>query len=237
MLGRMDTSTAAITYYPSSLTCLGYNAFDWSVEGSSIDANDNIWVAMHYNGVSGYTKLVQFDSSGALLSTYDPSTATRNWTDFTTGPDGNLWIADSRNDQITKLTLSTVTHAVVGSTNYAISGNPHGITAGPDGNLWFVEDDSTIGKITTGGTVTYYTVTSGRKPQRFTTGSDGALWFTALRSSGATTDAIGRITTSGAVVEYEIPTSNADPWGITSGVDGALWFTEAASNKIGRLGY
>ena len=58
--------------------------------------------------------------------------------------------------------------------------NPLGITVGPDGALWFTEFDAgSIGRITTGGGITYYPLlNSNDKPAEITSGPDGGIWFT-----------------------------------------------------------
>ena len=70
---------------------------------------------------------------------------------------------------------------------------PPGITAGPDGALWFTElDGNKIGRITTAGTITEFTIpTGGSNPIGITAGPDGALWFTEGNGNK-----IGRITTT-----------------------------------------
>jgi len=101
---------------------------------------------------------------------------------------------------------------------------------GPDGALWFVnEGNSSIGRITTRGTVTNFSGaginiadTSG-----IVSGPDGALWF-------VDGNAIGRITTGGVVTTYSDP-SIFLPLDITVGPDGALWFTNAWNNSSGRI--
>jgi len=107
-----------------------------------------------------------------------------------------------------------------------------GITAGPDGNLWFAAQDSNrIGRITTAGVVTQFTVpTAGSQPLAITSGSDGNLWFT--EESG---NKIGRITPTGTFTEFGLPTANSLPGRITTGADGNVWFTEQTNNKIGRI--
>ena len=74
---------------------------------------------------------------------------------------------------------------------------PAGDRAGPDGALWFTNRDS-IGRITTGGTVTSYSDASISGPWGIAAGPDGALWFTNYRGNS-----IGRITTSGTVTELQ----------------------------------
>ena len=58
-----------------------------------------------------------------------------------------------------------------------------GITAGPDGALWFTEyNGNVIGRITTAGVFTEYTLPQGgSEPFWITTGPDGNLWFTDMR--------------------------------------------------------
>src|ERR1035438_8811512 len=83
--------------------------------------------------------------------------------------------------------------------------NPWGIAAGPDGALWFTESVGKIGRITTSGTITEYTVPTAVSLGDITAGPDGALWFTDFGGNK-----IGRITTSGTITnEYPIPTANS----------------------------
>jgi virginiamycin B lyase len=114
-----------------------------------------------------------------------------------------------------------------------------GITAGPDGALWFCEyaspsATSKIGRITTAGFLTEYTVPAGSAGfpgvLEIHAGADGALWFTEFIANQ-----IGRITTAGVITEFTVPTTDSRPTEITAGPDGALWFTENSGNKIGRI--
>src|SRR5207302_2167281 len=69
---------------------------------------------------------------------------------------------------------------------------PSGIAAGPDGALWFTNSgNSSIGRITTAGTVTNYTGPGISQPVGIAAGPDGALWFTNPGNSS-----IARITTA-----------------------------------------
>jgi len=66
------------------------------------------------------------------------------------------------------LEISVVPNATVNLTEYALPTAPSGpqsITAGPDGALWFTENGGNkIGRITTAGAVTEYTVPTGISP-------------------------------------------------------------------------
>jgi streptogramin lyase len=129
-------------------------------------------------------------------------------------------------------------------TTYSVpSGGGGGvITPGPDGALWFTEPSSNrIGRVTTDGIVTEYTVPTPNSsptgisgPAAIAVGPDGALWFPEYLGSK-----IGRITTSGVITEYPLPHPTSYPDGIVAGPDGALWFTEFLSTSfqgaIGRI--
>ena len=113
------------------------------------------------------------------------------------------------------------------------------ITTGPDGNLWFTLDGSQsarIGRITTSGTITLFTLPSPNDylyMSGIAAGPDGNLWFT-YQDFTTNVNAIGRITTSGAVTLTSTQTANSGPTDITAGPDGNMWFTEAVGN-IGRI--
>lgn len=107
-----------------------------------------------------------------------------------------------------------------------------GITVGSDNNLWFVEDQySTVGSITTGGTITEHGVTSSHNPAFFyaiTKGPDGNLWFTESDAPG-----IGTYTTGGTYSEYL--QSGGGVYGITTGPDGNLWYTGNDSHSVSHV--
>ncbi len=180
---------------------------------------------------------------------------------ITTGPDGNLWFAETGADRIGRMTpagvltefpLPAVT-VPAGST-----GPPPGptkITVGPDGALWFTGIPGEVGRITTAGVVTEFAVPLVPPPAgssagtvsteavllAITTGPDGALWFTGVPGE------VGRITTTGVVTKFavpDIPPPAGSPKGtastpatlsaITVGPDGALWFT-GVPGEVGRI--
>jgi streptogramin lyase len=109
---------------------------------------------------------------------------------------------------------------------------PRGIVSGPDGALWFTEQSGNqIGRITTAGVITEFTIPSNASPVSITVGPDGALWFTEGNRNN-----IGRITTAGSITEYVNPAGGvASSYGIAAGSNGALWFTDSSRRKIGRI--
>jgi streptogramin lyase len=107
-----------------------------------------------------------------------------------------------------------------------------GITVGPDGALWLTSTNpSSIGRITTSGTISTFTDPSIKDPIGITDGPDGALWF--ANSFGGS---IGRITTKGNVSSFTAK-GISQPQNITVGSDGALWFSNnnSSNQPIGRI--
>jgi virginiamycin B lyase len=112
---------------------------------------------------------------------------------ITTGPDGALWFTESVTGKIEQIaTDGKITEFALPNPD----AHPWGITTGPDGALWFTEAScvrqpgprcavgNKIGRITTTGLVTEFTVPSdGSGPHSITIGPDGALWFTEYYGS------------------------------------------------------
>ncbi len=141
---------------------------------------------------------------------------------ITTGPDGALWFAAEDSQSIGRITTSGQVTA------YRVPGanaQPVNITVGPDGALWYTDENSRIGRLTTTGVGTEYSLPDGGTPWGITVGPDGALWFTEQYQAK-----IGRITTAGTITEY--PVANATPFDITTGADGSLWFTDDAQRIV-----
>jgi streptogramin lyase len=104
---------------------------------------------------------------------------------------------------------------------------PEAIAAGPDGALWFTTENSLIGRISTSGTITEFTVSGLTSSSSIVAGPDGALWFTGVSGK------VGRITTAGVVTEFALPSGDSAT-GITVGPDKALWFAGEAG-EVGRI--
>jgi streptogramin lyase len=153
---------------------------------------------------------------------------------ITTGPDGNLWFAESMSPgRVARMTPGgVVTEFANGVT---ADGNPENITVGPDGNLWMTESGAPghIARVTPAGAVTEMTggVTPGfsanAQPTEIVTASNGRLWFTERANPGR----IAQILPNGAVNEHTggvTPgfSANGSPFGIAPGPDGNLWVAE-----------
>jgi streptogramin lyase len=190
----------------------------------------SLWAVDTIDQDSGENAVVKIATSGKQEHKFDYGGLTSEGADFmgiATGPDGALWITDSYNYQILRMTTNGT------YTGYALNGTtPLGIVSGPDNALWFTalnSSGSEIGRITTDFKTTYYPATGGALG--ITVGPDKALWFTEYYGNG-----IGRITTDGKVTEFTKGISGgAYPDSIAAGPDGALWFTEYQGDRIGRI--
>ncbi len=196
------------------------------------------------------SKIGRITTSGQITS-FHPVVASPVLTSIVSGPDGALWFVDQDDGQIGRITTAGTSMLYsLGSSNPG----PETITSGPDGALWFTENGCAtcspavpgeIGRITTGGVVTQYQITSRAlsSPFGIVSGSDGALWFTEAGCrlcSPVVPSKIGRITTAGVITEFDLP---ANRWAgtIAAGPDGALWFLEVnastatTQNEMGRI--
>jgi len=151
--------------------------------------------------------------------------------DIIRGPDDNVWftevVSGATNYAIARITpTGTIT-------DFPVPGGLARLAAGPDGNLWYTRYDiNAVGKMTTAGTVTTYTLFSGNYSlDGITAGTDGNMWVVASAQNQ-----ILRIATNGVVTgQFLIPTANSNPTKIVTGTDGNLWFIEYGAKKIGRI--
>jgi streptogramin lyase len=149
--------------------------------------------------------------------------------------DGNVWIIQQvfPAGQLIAQELTPCLLGVPGS-GVTLPTGGSGLISGPDGNLWLIlhypDGTEQIGRGTTDGVLTTYSLPSGTAPNQLAGGPDGNIWFTDYAS-----DKVARMTTGGSVTSFDLPTSNAGPGAITAGPDGNLWFTEVTANQIGRI--
>jgi streptogramin lyase len=180
--------------------------------GIAAGSDGNLWFT------DWYTNQIGKITSSSAITEY-PLPIGSHPAAITSGPDSSLWFTNSNAGKIGKKPTG-------GAITEYSGGAGDGIASGPDGNLWFTECN-VIGKITTSGVVTEYSLPAESCSYGITSGPDGKMWFTEHGSSK-----IGKITTSGAITEYSLPKASY-PTGIAQGPDGNLWFT--ASWKIGRI--
>jgi virginiamycin B lyase len=187
-IGRITTS-GVITEYPIPPPSLGTLYVGPDLEGIASGPDGALWFAESIEH-----KIGRITTSG-VVTEYPiptPSDSQSFPAGITRGPDGALWFTDEGVDQIGRITSAgVVTMYPIRSTASGVSA---GIASGPDGALWFTEVGN-IGRITTGGNVTEYSIpslpdNSSLSADGITRGPDGAMWF-----DEGFRDQIGRITT------------------------------------------
>ena len=150
---------------------------------------------------------------------------------LTTGPDGNLWIADS--GPFPSIEVPPVAGAEVfkpGTGQVAAfgadNGSPLNIAAGPDGNLWFTDQGTFgVGRFTTSGKLTAFPSLVTATPTAITAGPDGNIWF-QVQDFNANVGTLGKISTAGAFTPFQVPhTQFAED--MVAGPDGAFWIPES----------
>jgi virginiamycin B lyase len=193
----------------------------------ALGPDGNVWFTETATGINKIAKI----TTAGTFTEYSLNSGYTAPYDITAGPDGNMWFTEAPSTGGGALGKSTTSGSI---TDYGFSGfNPRGsyitATRGSDGSL-YVAVLNKIGKMTTGGTFTTYTIGSMDSANDITLGPDGNLWF-----CDGMANEIGRMTPSGTFTLWSIPTASSMPVGITAGPDGAIWFTENGANKIGRV--
>jgi RHS repeat-associated protein len=165
-----------------------------------------------YDGVGRLTSAANTPSAGVELASDPLANAWGGAWDIVPGPDGNLWLTDSWDGDIERVTPSGSATSYSTGVDYG----PYGITAGSDGNLWFAGGADTVGKVTPSGAVSDYTIpNSDAWPGGIAQGPSGSLRFAESGSGG-----IGTVSTSGS-------------FGTTASTTGSPQDIVAATNSSG----
>jgi virginiamycin B lyase len=121
----------------------------------------------------GARRIGRIATNGTITEFAIPGSG-RGAEDIVTGSDGALWFTDPANSRVGRLSTSgTVTYFPIPPAG-ARQSSPGQIAAGPDGALWVTDDDGTLDRITTGGTVTKF-ADADAFGATITAGSDGGV--------------------------------------------------------------
>ncbi|NBQ43838.1 MAG: hypothetical protein EBU23_15575, partial [Mycobacteriaceae bacterium] len=151
-----------------------------------------------------------------------------------TGPNGNVWFTMPGSSKIVR--MNPQTQAV---TEFDLSSTfckPQGIALGPDGAMWFGCPIGVIGRITTAGSVSYYTVgvpgQSGTYAtvEHVITGPDGNIWFTQFQAG-----AVGVVSPATGLQKRITLRSAPGVSGLTVGGDGNVWVSDVNKFQIYRV--
>jgi streptogramin lyase len=133
-------------------------------------------------------------------------------------------------------TLPALTALAFGSTNFTVppgrQAEPNLVVMGPDHNLWFTEfTGEKIGRITTAGVITEFTIAGAQALVGIASGPDGNIWFTDQFAGK-----VGHVNTAGGQLkEFSLP-AGSYPQGIAAGPDGNLWFVDQKKTGLFTIG-
>lgn len=223
-IGRM-TPAGAVTEFVVPTTGAGPRGIVAGPDG-------NLWFVEPGTFGTSSSKIGRLTPSGAF--TEFPTAGSLLW-DMAAGPDGNLWFARP----FPRSTIVRMSPAGA-TTNFFPTGPfPRGLTPGPSGDVWFTTISSAwvvggaithatdgIGRISSSGAITEYSVPAVDILDQIVTGPDGNLWFPAGASK------IWRSTPSGQMTEFALPPNTAAT-GVAAGSDGNVWMAGTGNNTIG----
>jgi len=213
----------------------------------------NLWFVDEFANIVGKIstkgKITKYPLPVATPCNYLPSAPIG----IVAGPDGAMWFtvtypgnpfcsaSPGYAPAVGRITTNgAMTFYYTGAPGTTNDPSPERITAGPDGNLYFIvfgagSQQFGVGKITTGGFISYVSAFSTDAPNfedYLTFGSDGNLWVTDTFGHN-----IFRIASNG-ITAFAVGTYNGvqeAAYGITTGPDGQLWFTTFDANVLGRI--
>jgi streptogramin lyase len=172
-----------------------------------------------------------------------PSGAGAGVSGITLGPDGNLWFTEVNVDRVGNITPNLATGNEF-STGITPGAAPENIVTGADGALWFTEFGNAVGRITTAGAVTEFSLAAlgvNNGPIDIVSDPANNLLYFTLKNVG-TIGRINPLATSDALIlasetqSAVVPSgAGAGVSGITLGPDGNLWFTEANVDRVANI--
>jgi len=137
------------------------------------DGASGLWFSEYNLG-----KIARFDSTTGQVAAELTVPGSAGVGSITLGPDGNMWFTEFKGNNVSQLKNGLITQFALPTAG----GGPEVISTGPagiPGVLWFTEfNGNKIGRITTGGSITEFSVTTpASEPTAITAGPDGNIWF------------------------------------------------------------
>ncbi len=236
----------SVTLFPIPNTTTNWiPPVNWVAGTIGMGPDNNVWYTG--SGSAGNVRVVKMTNSGASTTYLNPGHVAGSGVglddgyprSIAKGSDGNIWYSQSDPNRIVKMSVEGTIlnhYPLPPLTNAAFN-----LTLGTDGALWY-SSGYKIGKITTSGIVTEYSVYNGSSSSITGLAADpnGDMWFTQYTpGSDNSKNKIGKVASGGQITTYTVPGINSYPYtnpsDIAYGPDGNLWFTEKHGKKIGKM--
>lgn len=167
---------------------------------------------------------------GPTIATYPVPTGDAGLDSIVRGPDGNLWVTESKGWKLARVTTGG------GITEFpvpAMSGGtgPAELAAGADGYLWFLTDSSVrLRRATTAGGVELVgSNNTGRIYDEIVPGRGRGVWLTETGGAGgANVYRLLGVRPDNSLEGWSTPATYSSPAPMAVAPDGALWFGDAS---------
>lgn len=167
---------------------------------------------------------------GPTIATYAVPTGDAGLDSIVRGPDGHLWVTESKGWKLARVTAGG------GITEFPVpamsaGSGPTGLAAGADGYLWFLTDSSVrLRRATTAGAVENVGSNStGRVYDEIAPGRGRGVWLTETGGAGgANVYRLLGVRPDSSLEGWSTPATYSSPAPMAVAPDGALWFGDAS---------
>lgn len=190
--GNLVTSYA-VTFTPSPVgSPIPIGAAGQTVTAMTEGPDGNIWLSM-----ATPAQITKYAVTGGTVANYPLQFSDADPTSITLGGDGALWFFEQNRNNFGRSTTSG------GITEYRVAYQAYDLVKGVDGNVWFFTTQSPpqVGKITSAGIDTTYSLPSGYTPTSsnggLSPGPNGRMWMFFNCCSAADSVSLAGIATDG----------------------------------------
>jgi streptogramin lyase len=188
-----------------------------TINALSLDGGGNVWFtkANAYGGSVGYVTPAGAINEFSVGSTFNAPRPQA----LAPGPDGMMWFSYS-SGTIGRVSASgQFATPITPSANVSIAR----MVANPAQNdLWFTDEQTTVGTITAGGTVStfsgFYIDRGDADPTQMAVDSSGNIWLSEENFSD-----VARVDAGGNITRYIMPQANPGISGVAARSDGKIW--------------
>jgi streptogramin lyase len=188
-------------------------------------AGGAVWVANEGNVAEGYRPRIERVSGAPRVLVVPSPRQPFTFNGIAGAPDGSLWFTENGDHSAWIGRMS----ANGGYLRWALArgaGAAGRIAAGADGAMWFTEAHA-IGRISSSGQATSFSIGGGAAPHDIAAGGDGNVWFTS-------DICLARIGISGQITTWPVPGA-VQLEGIAAAGDGSFWLADRAGNAVRRF--